>query len=84
MYINLVEQKKKLTFADLGIGDIFLPILDDGEDDSIYMVTDSVSYNDYNNDPVELNAIDLTHGSLMFFTEDFPVQKCEVIIDTEE
>ena len=84
MYINLVEQKKKLTFADLEIGDIFLPILDGGEDDSIYMVTDSVSYNDYNNDPVELNAIDLIHGGLMFFTEGVPVQKCEVIIDTEE
>ena len=84
MYINLIEQKKKLTVADLEIGNIFLPILDDEENDSIYMVTDSVSYNDYNNDPVELNAIDLIQGGLMFFTDGVPVQKCEVIIDTEE
>ena len=84
MNVNLIKRKNELTFADLKMGGVFYPEGDYEENDTdLYMVIDSIEYEDYTGNPIELNAIVFKDGTLTYFSPDTVVRKCIATIGAE-
>lgn len=66
------EPKKKLTFSDLKVGDVFI----DYESDEVCMKLDS-TYIDTVNVSEKVNAVQLATGNCWEINDTDPVQKCE-------
>ena len=84
MNVNLIRRKNELTFSDLKMGDVFYPVPDYEEDKTdLYMVIDTIEYEDYTGNPIELNAVVFKDGTLTYFSPDTVVRKCIATIGAE-
>ena len=84
MNVNLIRRKNELTFADLKMGDVFYPVPDYEEDETdLYMVIDTIEYDDYTGNHVELNAVKFNDGALTCFSPFIVVRKCIATLGAE-
>lgn len=84
MNVNLIRRKNELTFADLKMGDVFYPVPDYEEDETdLYMVIETIEYEDYTGNSIELNTVDFKDGTLVCFPPSTVVRKCIATIGAE-
>ena len=66
------------------MGDVFYPVPDHEEDETdLYMVIETIEYEDYAGNPIEVNAVLFKAGTLIYFYPDIVVRKCIATIGAE-